>query len=219
MRFAAVLLSLVLAACSSVLSACSSPPEPPPEPISCASGTAAGQGSSAQTSVLQTWIKAYQIACPDATIAYAGIGSSAGVRAFLDGTGDFAGTDSALSEEDLRRAGQRCGGPVVHLPLVAGPIALAYNVAGVDDLRLAPGSVARILTGRITTWNHPDIRRDNPGVTLPATPIRPVVPGGSSIPAGATATGHMLPDSSRSAVLPANSRCCGASLPEPTAIS
>ncbi|MEV0895498.1 phosphate ABC transporter substrate-binding protein PstS [Actinoplanes sp. NPDC049802] len=157
------------------LAGCEAPAAPAAPPFSCATGTAAGQGSSAQTNAVNAWIKAYQIACPGASIEYAGSGSGAGVRAFLDGTGDFAGTDTPLSGTDRSLAGKRCGsGPAVHLPLVVGPIALAYNVAGVGDLRLAPATIAKIFGGRITVWNDPAITADNPGAALPATRIRVV---------------------------------------------
>jgi phosphate transport system substrate-binding protein len=142
-------------------------------PISCASGNVTGQGSTAQTNAVNAWIKAYQIACPGASIAYTSTGSGAGVRDFLAGTGDFAGTDTPLGDDDQRRADARCGsGPAVHLPLVIGPIALVHNVAGVDDLRLTPQNIARIFSGKITVWNDPAIARDNQDTALPATRIR-----------------------------------------------
>ncbi|MBO3744063.1 phosphate ABC transporter substrate-binding protein PstS [Actinoplanes flavus] len=157
------------------LTGCEAPAAPAASPFTCAAGTVAGQGSSAQTNAVNAWIKGYQIACPDASIAYASTGSGAGVRAFLAGTGDFAGTDTPLSGTDQSLADRRCGsGPAVHLPLVIGPIALAYNVAGVGDLRLAPATIAKIFGGRITTWNAPAIAADNPGAALPATKIRVV---------------------------------------------
>ncbi|WP_433825522.1 phosphate ABC transporter substrate-binding protein PstS [Actinoplanes sp. CA-015351] len=165
---------LLVALALLALAGCSAAPEPRPERISCAAGTAAGQGSSAQTNALQAWIKAYQIACPDAAVEYAGTGSGAGVRAFLGGAGDFAGTDAVLGADDMRRAEQRCGGPVVHLPLVAGPIALAYNVAGVDELRLTPETIAKIFSGKVTAWNDPAIAAENPVAALPAIPIRTI---------------------------------------------
>jgi len=143
-------------------------------PISCTTGSIAAQGSSAQTDAVNTWIKNYQVGCRGATISYASVGSGTGVRSFLAGTGAFAGSDSPLAAADQTKAEARCGGPAIHLPMVVGPIALAYNVAGVDDLRLSPATVAGIFGGRITGWNAPEIRRDNPGVTLPATPIRAV---------------------------------------------
>ncbi|HWS37783.1 MAG TPA: phosphate ABC transporter substrate-binding protein PstS [Actinoplanes sp.] len=150
-------------------------PEPEPDRIACGSGPVTGQGSSAQTNAVNAWIKAYQIACPDATVEYASTGSGAGVRAFLAGTGDFAGTDTPLSPADQQKADTRCGsGPAVHLPLVTGPIALAYNIAGVDGLRLTAETIAAVLDGTITVWNDPAIVADNPGTALPATKIRVV---------------------------------------------
>ncbi|MEU8660102.1 phosphate ABC transporter substrate-binding protein PstS [Actinoplanes philippinensis] len=168
MRALAVLAPLLLA-----LTACDAPAEPEP-PIACASGSVTGQGSSAQTNAMNAWIKAYQIACADAAVEYTSTGSGAGVKAFTDGTGDFAGTDTPLDAAGLTRVGARCGGPVVHLPLVIGPIALAYNVAGVGDLRLTPPTIAKIFSGAVSAWNDPAVAADNPGTVLPATKIRTV---------------------------------------------
>jgi len=165
-RFAGVALLLLAAA------GCDGAPAATVAPIACASGEVAGQGSSAQANAVSAWIKNYQVSCASATISYASVGSGAGVASFVGGTGDFAGTDSPLSAADQARAAARCGSAALHLPMVVGPIALAYNVAGVNSLRLRPDTIARIFTGRIAAWNDPEIRRDNPGVALPSTPIR-----------------------------------------------
>jgi phosphate transport system substrate-binding protein len=155
--------------------ACSaSPAEPAAESIACASGSITAQGSSAQTNAVNAWIKNYQVTCPSATIAYDSVGSGAGVHAFNAGTGDFAGSDSALTAETLPGATARCGGPVVHLPMVVGPVALAFNIAGVSSLRLTPEVIAQIFTSKISAWNDKAIAQSNPGVLLPATPIRTV---------------------------------------------
>jgi phosphate transport system substrate-binding protein len=157
------------------LTGCDSPRSQAAPPISCASGRILGQGSSAQANAVSAWIRNYQVSCADATIEYSSVGSGAGLDAFIAGTGNFAGTDSPLSAADQPRADARCAGaPALHLPMVVGPIALAYNVAGVDALRLAPDTIARIFSGRTTSWNDPSVVRDNPGVSLPATPIRTV---------------------------------------------
>lgn len=167
LRILAVVALLATAGCQA--------PEPEPERIACGSGPVTGQGSSAQTNAVNAWIKAYQIACPDATVEYASVGSGAGVRAFLAGTGDFAGTDTPLGTDDQQKADARCGsGPAVHLPLVTGPITLAYNVAGADGLRLEPETIAKIFSGVITVWNDPAVAADNPGTALPSTRIRVV---------------------------------------------
>jgi phosphate transport system substrate-binding protein len=156
------------------VAACDATPPPAAAAISCAAGSITGQGSSAQATAVSAWIKNYQVACAGATIEYAAVGSGAGVTAFVGGTGNFAGSDSPLSAIARPSATARCNGPALHLPMVVGPIALAYNVAGVDDLRLKPATIAKIFAGAITTWNDPAIAADNPGAVLPATPIRTV---------------------------------------------
>jgi phosphate transport system substrate-binding protein len=164
-----LVLVLTLAACDSA------PPAPPVTRISCAAGSIQAQGSSAQAAAVNTWIRNYQIDCPQATIAYDSVGSGTGVARFLDGTGDFAGTDSPLTPADQPAADARCGtGPAIHLPMVVGPIALAYNVAGVGDLRLRPATVAKIFAGTVSRWNDPAIVADNPGAVLPSTTIHSV---------------------------------------------
>jgi phosphate transport system substrate-binding protein len=143
--------------------------------IRCANGSIAAQGSSAQANAINTWIKAFQAACSDATIEYQSIGSGAGLQAFIAGTGDFAGSDAELSAADQPKADARCGtGPAIHLPMVVGPVALAYTVAGVDSLRLSPATIAKIFSGQVTTWDDPAIVEENPGATLPPTTIRTV---------------------------------------------
>jgi phosphate transport system substrate-binding protein len=162
-------LTLTAAACAQAPAAVGAP-----ETISCAAGTVRGQGSSAQTNAVNAWIRNYQVACPEATVAYESSGSTAGVTAFLGGSGDFAGTDSPLTAAQQATADARCGGPAVHLPMAVGPIVLAYTVAGVGDLRLTPATVAAIFAGKVTAWNDPAIAADNPDAVLPSTPIRTV---------------------------------------------
>ncbi|XVV09230.1 phosphate ABC transporter substrate-binding protein PstS [Actinoplanes sp. CA-131856] len=144
-------------------------------PIACAEGSITAQGSSAQATAVSAWIKNYQVSCPKASLVYASTGSGAGLRAFYGGTGDFAGSDSPIAAADVARATARCAsGPAIHLPMVVGPIALAFNVAGVDELRLAPGTIAALFTGRIKRWDDARVKKDNPGLILPSTPVRTI---------------------------------------------
>jgi phosphate transport system substrate-binding protein len=87
---------------------------------------------------------------------------------------DFGGSDSPLSEDEYTKADQRCGSPVWNLPMVFGPIAVAYNVNGLTSLNLDGATAANIFDGDIRTWNDPEIQALNLGVTLPAEPIRVV---------------------------------------------
>lgn len=142
----------------------------------CATGTLNAQGSTAQKNAMDEWIKAYQLRCPGATINYEGTGSGAGITAFASGTADFAGSDSALKEGDeTTKANARCsGGQAVDLPMVIGPIAVVFNVSGVDSLQLKPATIAKIFAGTIKTWNDAAIKADNPGASLPGTTIQAV---------------------------------------------
>ena len=139
----------------------------------CASGSLTAQGSSAQKNAMDEWIKGYQTACKDAKIDYQPTGSGAGITAFSGGTADFAGSDSALKDgEETTKATARCGGaPALNLPMVTGPIAIAYNLDGVKDLQLKPATLAKIFGGSITKWDDAAIKADNPSATLPAAPI------------------------------------------------
>ncbi|MGS2613201.1 phosphate ABC transporter substrate-binding protein PstS [Micromonospora sp. LZ34] len=141
----------------------------------CATGTLNAQGSSAQKNAMAEWIKAYQQQCQGTTINYEPSGSGAGIQAFIAGTADFAGSDSALKEEEQPQANAKCvGGQAIHLPMVIGPVAVAYNVSGVDNLQLKPATLAKIFAGKVTKWDDPAIKADNPGATLPATAIQTV---------------------------------------------
>lgn len=148
----------------------------PASTITCAKGSLTAQGSSAQKNAMDEWIKAYQQKCADAKIDYQGTGSGAGITAFSGGTADFAGSDSSLKDGDeTTKATARCGGnPAVNLPMVTGPIAIAYNLDGVKDLQLKPETLAKIFSGAITKWDDAAIKADNSSATLPSTPINAI---------------------------------------------
>ncbi|HET9633529.1 MAG TPA: phosphate ABC transporter substrate-binding protein PstS [Terrabacter sp.] len=144
----------------------------------CFSGDLKAEGSSAQKNAIDEAIKAYQNACSDANIDYQPTGSGAGIKQFIAKQVDFAGSDSALKttpkdgkvEADDAKAA--CGSEAWNIPMVTGPIAIAYNVKGVDKLVLNAEVAAKIFDGKITTWNDPAIAALNKGVTLPSTPIK-----------------------------------------------
>jgi len=142
----------------------------------CASGSLTAQGSTAQKNAMDEWIKAYQQQCSGAQINYQGTGSGAGVTAFNAKSADFAGSDSALKDGDeTTKATARCGGnPALNLPMVVGPIAVVYNLDGVKDLTLKPGTLAQIFAGKITKWDDAVIKADNASAQLPSSAISTV---------------------------------------------
>jgi len=138
----------------------------------CPSGTIKAEGSSAQKNAIEAAIKSFQTKCASATVNYNPSGSGAGIKNFNAGQVDFAGSDSALKDEEAKAAQTQCGAPAWNLPMVTGPIAIAYNVKGVSKLILNAEVAAKIFAGSITVWNDPAIAALNPGATLPATPIK-----------------------------------------------
>ena len=144
----------------------------------CPTGTINGEGSSAQKNAIELAITAYQDTCSGATVNYNPTGSGAGIKQFIAKQVDFAGSDSALKtvavdgvvEEDA--AAKTCGSPAWDIPMVAGPIAIAYNLPGVTTLTLNAEVAAKIFNGTITTWNDPAIAALNAGASLPATAIK-----------------------------------------------
>jgi phosphate transport system substrate-binding protein len=142
-------------------------------------GTLNAEGSSAQKNAIDEVISGYQSANPGATVNYNATGSGAGIKQFIGGQVDFAGSDSALKTEakdgvvETDAAKQRCAGnDAWNLPLVAGPIAIAYNAPGVDTLVLTPAVAAKVFLGKITKWDDPAIAALNAGVTLPTADIK-----------------------------------------------
>jgi phosphate transport system substrate-binding protein len=142
---------------------------------SCVAGDLTAQGSSAQKNAMDEWIKAYQGQCAGTKIGYEATGSGAGIQAFIAGTADFAGSDSALKEEEQPQADAKCaGGQALNLPMVIGPIAVVYNLDGVEGLQLSASTLAKIFSGKVTKWNDPAIAAENSGAKLPDTAIATV---------------------------------------------
>jgi len=141
----------------------------------CGTGSLNAEGSSAQKNAIEEAIASFGDTCADATVNYNPTGSGAGIQQFNAGQVDFAGSDSALNAQkgEVEAATKRCqGNPAWNLPMVAGPIAVAYNVSGVDQLVLTPQLTADIFTGKIKTWNDPAIAKANPDAKLPSTAIK-----------------------------------------------
>jgi phosphate transport system substrate-binding protein len=139
------------------------------------------EGSTAQQNAIAEFNKVWGQVCSGKTLAYNPTGSGAGVDQFIAKQVDFAGSDSALSDEQGPKAAERCGGnPAWNLPLVFGPVALAYNVEGADKLVINGEVLAKIFQGQITKWNDPAIAALNSGASLPDADIKPIYRSDSS---------------------------------------
>lgn len=141
--------------------------------IDCATGTLKSDGSTAQQNAMDQWIKDYQSKCSGSTINYGGGGSGQGIKDFSNKQVDFAGSDAALdpTKGEVDAATKACGSQAIDLPMVTGPIAVGYNLKGVDGLVFTPDVLAKIFLGKITMWNDPAIKAINTSANLPATKI------------------------------------------------
>ncbi|OIJ67116.1 phosphate ABC transporter substrate-binding protein PstS [Streptomyces mangrovisoli] len=137
-----------------------------------AKGQILSDGSSAQKNAIDAWVKNFSQAC-GVQINYKAGGSGAGVTSFTQGQIPWAGSDSALKPEEVTASKKVCsGGQGIDLPMVGGPIALGYNVPGVDNLVLDAPTIAKIFDSKITKWNDPAIAKLNPDAKLPDLKIQ-----------------------------------------------
>ncbi len=135
-------------------------------------GTLVAEGASSQQNAMDYFASVYASEVPGAQLAYTPSGSGAGQKNFIANQAVFAGSDSPLKDDQIQAAADRCGGNEAwHLPFVIGPVAIAYNLNGVDELNLTVDNIVEIFQGVITTWNDPKIAEANPGVDLPDAPI------------------------------------------------
>ena len=140
------------------------------------SGTLAGAGASSQAAGMQGWQVGFQELNPDATIEYDPIGSGGGREQFLSGGSTFAGSDAFLKDDEFEQSKERCAGDsgAINLPHYISPIAIPFNLSGVDSLDLTPEVIGGIFANTISNWSDPAIVDLNPDTDLPDLPINPV---------------------------------------------
>jgi phosphate transport system substrate-binding protein len=175
--------AVALAACSSSSSSSSSSAStgsssaPAAASSSDVSGTLNGSGSTFQTVFQQSAIAAFRSVDAGITVNYGSGGSGKGRTDLASGVVNFAGSDSPIPAAETANFK---GKTVLYFPVIIGPITMAYNLSGVSNLKLDPTTIAKIFQGQIKTWNDPAIKADNPGVSLPSTPITIAVRSDSS---------------------------------------
>ncbi|MGO9929871.1 MAG: phosphate ABC transporter substrate-binding protein PstS [Mycobacterium sp.] len=139
------------------------------------------EGSTAQQNAIALFNQVWEQYCPGKVVSYNATGSGAGREQFIAGHIDFAGADSPLVADQIGPAAKRCdGNPAWDLPLVFGPVALVYNLPGVQQLVVSSDTLAELFSGKITVWNDPILAALNPGVALPATKVVPIYRSDSS---------------------------------------
>jgi phosphate transport system substrate-binding protein len=135
-------------------------------------GNLTGGGASSQESAMTAWTNGVTEVHPDLTVTYDPVGSGSGREGFLNGQYYFAGSDAAMDEEEMTKAEEVCGPEgVFHVPAYISPVAVAFNLEGVDQVNMDADTIAKVFTGEIKTWNDPVIAKQNPDAELPDTKI------------------------------------------------
>ena len=88
------------------------------------------------------------------TYVYASSSSGTGQANSDKSIGDFWMSDGAYTASTKRAS-------LIHVPLVAAPIAILHNLPSKSTLSLSAATVAGIFGGTITRWNDPAIVADN----------------------------------------------------------
>ncbi|GAA1859656.1 phosphate ABC transporter substrate-binding protein PstS [Myceligenerans crystallogenes] len=135
------------------------------------SGTLSGGGASSQEAAMEAWRAGFQSLNPEVTVDYDPTGSGTGREQFIAGAFPFIGTDSALDEDEMKAAEETCGSDIIEYPGYISPVAVAFNLEGVESVNMSPETIAKIFKGDITKWNDEAIAAENEGVELPDTDI------------------------------------------------
>ncbi len=131
-----------------------------------------GAGATFPVPVYTEWTFAYQYVDPSVTINYQGIGSGGGKKAIVDGTVDFAGSDSLVTDAEYT-----AGKDLQMYPMIAGAVVAIYNIEGLaadaPGLVLDRPTLVGIYNASVKTWNDPAILKLNPDLAakLPDKPI------------------------------------------------
>jgi phosphate transport system substrate-binding protein len=159
------ILAVGLAACGSSNSSSSTTST---TAASSGSATISGAGSTFAAPVYEQWGSSLS---KSITVNYQPVGSGAGITSLESKTVDFGASDPPLKPAD-EEAIAKNGSPAVQIPMFLGAITVSYNLPGVKSgLKLDGKTIADIYLGKVKTWNDPEIKALNAGISLPSTPI------------------------------------------------
>lgn len=144
------------------------------EEVVALNGTLEGSGASSMAAGQEAWVAAFQTKNPGVTVNYNPTGSGTGRDQFEQGLTFFTGSDAYYKDEELATVHPNCAGntdDVFEFPIWISPIAVIFNLDGLDSLNMSPATIAKIFSGQITMWNDAEIAAANPGVNLPELTI------------------------------------------------
>src|SRR5215472_1202636 len=104
-----------------------------------------GAGATFPFPIYSKWMDEYARVDPSVRFNYQSIGSGGGQKQILAETVDFGASDGPMTDQNLAKA----PGKILHIPTVAGAVALTYNLPGSPALKLDGDTVAGIYLGQI----------------------------------------------------------------------
>lgn len=123
-----------------------------------------GAGATFPFPLIDLWRVKYTEKHPNISVNYQSIGSGGGVTQHIGKTVNFAASDAPLTAKEVEQASDS-----LHIPEVIGGVTVTYNLPEFPQsgLKLTSKNLADIFLGKITKWNDPAIKADNPDVKLP----------------------------------------------------
>jgi phosphate transport system substrate-binding protein len=127
-------------------------------------------GSTLLFPLFGAWAAAYKTSYSNVSISSAGTGSGTGISDASTGTVDIGASDAYLSSSV-----QTATPSLENIAVAISAQEVNYNLPTVTTpLKLDGTVLAKMYTGKITTWNDPAIAALNPGVSLPSTRVVPL---------------------------------------------
>jgi phosphate transport system substrate-binding protein len=126
-----------------------------------------GSGASFPAPIYKKWVEEFNKTHPGIVVDYQSSGSGAGIKAITDRTASFGASDAPLTGDQEKATPAK----LLHLPMVAGPEVLIYNVPELPKLKIDSAVLSGIFMNQIKRWNDPRIAAINPGIALPNKPI------------------------------------------------
>ena len=115
---------------------------------------------------IQKWIKVYQQSHPEVKIEYEGGGSGYGQETFLQGLTHIGRTDPPVKEDTWNKF-LNTGDQPLQFPVIVGAVVVAFNLPGINELKLSSEALVDIFIGDIEYWDDRSIKSLNPEVNLP----------------------------------------------------
>lgn len=105
-----------------------------------------GAGATFPYPLYTKWFEVFGKENPHIKFNYQSIGSGGGIKQIIAQTVDFGASDAPMSDDQLKSAPRE----IIHIPTVAGAVAIAYNISNVGTgLKITPEVLSQIFLGKI----------------------------------------------------------------------